>query len=308
MEKKYGVLGKNGKMHPPKYYMDRFWLQTVPPIHVVGNTTYVGTVHFGGHLVETKAGLVLVDTPNLNNYGQLIDSIYRAGYKPDDINYVVMTHFHGDHIACANPIKHMYGAKLIFGEVETETMHRLMMETPKSSPQYIELFEPDIKVADGQILDFGDVGMRCVHTPGHTLGCMSLFWQTEDDGKRYDIGLYCSGGVELLSTKLLELMKMPVSNRETFRKSFDKVYNEHVDVTVGNHPFHNDAIQKYWRRLAGEPGNPFIDPSEWQRNLDNMIAAYDTFMAMTEEEREEALSHNPWMDYIGYEFGWKDQP
>ena len=308
MKVHYGPFGKNGRMFPPKYYTDRFWLQTVPPIPVVGNTTYVGTVHFGSHLIETQAGLVLVDTPFLNNYGQLIDSIYRAGYKPDDINYVVMTHFHNDHMACANPLRYMYKAKLVFGEIELETMHRLMRETPKDSPLYIEFFEPDILVKDGQELDFGDVGMRCVHTPGHTLGCMSLFWNTKEDGQEYQIGLYCSGGVELINDQMLKMWKMPVSNRISFRTSIDKVYNEHVDVTVGNHPFHNDTIQKYWRRQAGEPGNPFIDPTEWQRNLDSMIEAYDAFMSMNDEQREEAFRINPWMEYIGYDFGWTDPP
>ena len=40
--------------------------------------------------------------------------------------------------------------------------------------------------------------------------------------------------------------------RDTFSRSIDKVWDEKVDVMLGNHPFHNDTYEKHERVLRGE--------------------------------------------------------
>ena len=52
--------------------------------------------------------------------------------------------------------------------------------------------------------------------------------------------------------------------RRKFSEGLEKVENEPVDITVGNHVGQNDTVGKL-SRLGTEEGNPFIDPTEWKR-------------------------------------------
>lgn len=52
-------------------------------------------------LIQTDGGLVLCDTglgyTDENGHLQLYDNIYKLGYRPDDVKYVLMSHLHKDH-------------------------------------------------------------------------------------------------------------------------------------------------------------------------------------------------------------------
>jgi glyoxylase-like metal-dependent hydrolase (beta-lactamase superfamily II) len=53
--------------------------------------------YVNAYVVETKSGLVLIDTGNGPGHG-LSESLKKAQIKPDDIAFVFITHFHNDHI------------------------------------------------------------------------------------------------------------------------------------------------------------------------------------------------------------------
>ena len=65
-------------------------------------------------LIEADAGLILVDVGNgdkllpkvrqrmgMDDRLRLVGELARAGYKPEDVDVVLFTHFHGDHIGGA---------------------------------------------------------------------------------------------------------------------------------------------------------------------------------------------------------------
>ena len=43
---------------------------------------------------------------------------------------------------------------------------------------------------------------------------------------------------------------------------------ERVDVMLGNHTWNNDTLGKY-EQMATAKENPFIDPTLWEKYLDN---------------------------------------
>lgn len=51
-------------------------------------------------------------------------------------------------------------------------------------------FEVDHFLEDGEELDFGDVKIRCVFTPGHSIGCFSFIIPVTDEGRPHKAALW----------------------------------------------------------------------------------------------------------------------
>ena len=89
-----------------------------------------------------------------------------------------------------------------------------------------------------------------------------------------------------------------LSMQQTFLESIEKVWDEPVDLMLGNHPFHSDEYQKHQRQLAGEQ-DPFIDPAEWHRFLTELRAGFKAFLAYTPEQAAALFAETHLMEYYG---------
>ena len=134
---------------------------------------------------------------------------------------------------------------------------------------------------------------------------MSHFWTAYDGADSKRVGIYGGAGFSALTEERIAKMGLPMSIRETFSQSIDKVWDEKVDVMLGNHPFHNDTFDKYDRRMAGEDGNPFIDPTEWQRYLTELRRDYAEFLSLPADEQMKLFETSGFMEYMGKRLGLK---
>ncbi|NWF91851.1 MAG: MBL fold metallo-hydrolase [Syntrophaceae bacterium] len=90
------------------------------------------------------------------------------------IKYIVNTHSHVDHIMGNAEMVKKTGAKIIIHEEEARYLVRtpselLIMFRAKPSPP------ADILVKEGDVIQVGKVGLKVIHTPGHSPGGMSLY-------------------------------------------------------------------------------------------------------------------------------------
>lgn len=96
--------------------------------------------------------------------------------------YIILTHYHLDHILAANDIKKLTGAKIalhekdikILKEKEGNTNWRDKFLFSGVDISGFELAYPKIKVdialKDGDVLDLGGMKLKIIHTPGHSPG------------------------------------------------------------------------------------------------------------------------------------------
>ncbi len=225
------------------------WEGKLEPFRIIGNVYFVGTFQASCHIIDTGEGLILIDPGYSNALYLVVRSIYELGFNPKDIKYIVHTHWHGDHTEATEAMVDLSGAKTLIGRDDEE-----------KARQY---FIPDILIKDGDSLTLGNTSIFFMETPGHTKGTISLFFNTEDNGTIYRVGMFGGAGANTMAQGHFDYDGC----REDYRASIHRLQKENVDVFIGNHVWNNDTAVK--GKLLLETGeNRFIDPQLWHTFLD----------------------------------------
>jgi glyoxylase-like metal-dependent hydrolase (beta-lactamase superfamily II) len=156
---------------------------TPPAPEVLGTDTMPISVN--GWLVNTGGKLVLIDTGTGavmgDNLGHLPANLTAAGYSADQVDAVIITHLHADHIsglvaggaaAFSNATLHVSEPELAFWTNDT-----IMAGAPDDGKPYFTMARNAVKpYADaGRLVPFkkdGEIlpGLTAVAAPGHTPG------------------------------------------------------------------------------------------------------------------------------------------
>lgn len=241
--------------------IEKPWEGRMEPFRIIGNVYFCGTFQASCHLIDTGEGLILIDPGYENTLYLVIDGIYKLGFRPTDIKYIVNTHWHWDHTEATAALAEMSGAKTLLGRYDEENAKRY--------------FTPDILLKDGDTLTLGNTVMTFLETPGHTRGTVSLFFDIQENGKTYRVGMFGGAGANTLQKGAFDFPGC----REAYRESVHRLQNEQVDVFIGNHTWNNDTFEK--ARILRETGeNRFVDRNLWhqflafcEKRLDAAIAA-----------------------------------
>ena len=224
------------------------WDGKMDPFKIIGNVYFVGTFQASCHLIDTGEGLILVDPGYSNTFYLVIRSIYELGFNPKDVKHIINTHWHKDHTESTEAMVDLSGAKTLIGRDDEEKAKKY--------------FNPDILVKDGDTLALGDTTISFMETPGHTKGTISFFFETEENGKMYRVGMFGGAGANTMAQGCFDYDGC----REDYRNSLHRLQKETVDVFIGNHVWNNDTAVKGELLLkAGE--NQFIDNNLWHEFL-----------------------------------------
>ena len=262
----------------------------IEPFKIADNLYYVGDRKVCVHLIDTGDGLILLDSGYLGAEHLLIDSIWRVGFDPKNVRWIIHTHAHSDHFGASSEFKKMYGTRLAISRVDAEEIrekpHRAHVDS--SSFPYAKIPEFDYEIEDGEIFELGSTKLRCVLSPGHTPGVLSLFFNVTDGGNTYLAGMYGGAGVNAISLPYIHYNEAPRDSAVQMLASIEAVYNEPVTVHIGNHPHNNRTLEKRERQLR-EGGNPFIAPGSWREFLDDLRGKVQKVIK-DNEELEKAIS------------------
>jgi metallo-beta-lactamase class B len=254
------------------------WGQAVAPFHIAGNLYYVGNRNVSSHLIDTGAGLILLDTAFPQTVYLLLESIRRLGFNPDDIAYIIHTHAHYDHMGGTRALVELTHARTAMGRPDVELMRDRpeLTWTSEYGFDFHEAFDVDTPLEDGSVIELGSTVIWCMHTPGHTPGCTSFFFDVVENGQTRRVGIHGGPGLNTLSDAYLQQHSLPKSRRLDYVKSIERLRQEHVDIIIGAHPGQSHTFEKHAARTAKT--NPFISPGDWGELLDKLDQwARDTF-------------------------------
>lgn len=256
------------------------WDYRVTPFRIAGNLFYVGNKYVSSHLIDTGEGLILLDTTFPQTVYLLLESVRSLGFNPNDIRYILHCHGHYDHIGGTRAIVELTGAKTGLGKEDGE-MLRIRPEltwAPDYGVEFYESFDVDIPLVDGQTISLGRSSIECVHTPGHTDGCMSYFFEIEDNGAICTVGIDGGPGLNTLTDEYLAKYSLPLSRRTDYLNSLQRLSKRSVDIFIGAHPDQNDTLRK--QGMLKDGYNPFVDKTAWPEFLEkwkaNSKAAFHT--------------------------------
>lgn len=118
---------------------------------------YTGCLAQGAYYIESKGEAVVIDP--LREVQSYLDTAKRDGAK---IKYVLETHFHADFVSGHIDLAKQSGATIVFG--------------PNAAPGF------DAHIAkDNEVLKVGDVSIKVLHTPGHTMESVTYLLLDEEE-------------------------------------------------------------------------------------------------------------------------------
>jgi len=241
-------------------------ISDIMPFKMYGNLYFVGSKKVSVHIIETKEGLVMIDTGYPEMYEQIIESIEYLGFNVKDICAIFHSHGHYDHIGCTERFKEISGAKTYISRIDNDIVNgKLNLSWAEElKREILPFFDCDVLVEDGDTFTFGDTVIRCVLTPGHTDGVLSFFINVKEGDNEIIAAMHGGVGLNSMFTDFLEKRGLSFDCRRKFRDGLKMLKNEHVDLVMGNHPPQNDTEGKLKKVMAGEN---IIDPGEWERFL-----------------------------------------
>jgi len=151
------------------------------PIHMGFDTVYA----------VRGEGVISIDGGDPHKIANFKEGIEKISIKPEEIQLIVLTHGHWDHIGSAKDIKALTGANIL---LHKRDMHFLDEAYPSQPPGFttwgkiiitllklysplirIPTFEVDIVAGDEEIslVEYGIPG-KVIHTPGHSWGSVSV--------------------------------------------------------------------------------------------------------------------------------------
>jgi len=152
-----------------------------------------GVVNF--YLVEDGGKLVLVDAGAPRDWDLLVRAVAALGRGLDDLEAVLLTHAHADHIGCAERARTTAGAPVWVHDADAEVakgatpgkndgkarsyllrveFYRTLFSLVRRGAARIVPVQEVSTFADGETLEVPG-RPRAVHAPGHTPGSAALF-------------------------------------------------------------------------------------------------------------------------------------
>jgi metallo-beta-lactamase class B len=163
----------------------------------------------------------------------------------------LVTHGHGDHYGGAQMIAQRYGARIVASEIDWK-----MMETGLEfdSKMWDRPPQRDIAVRDGETLTLGDITVRFMITPGHTLGTITPVFNVRDGGKTHKAMIW--GGTSFNFGRDMGRLDGYIAQTERMRELSSQWG---IDVPLSNHPGYDGTVAKLKARASAAAGsNPFV--------------------------------------------------
>jgi len=225
----------------------------------------------------------LIDSGVAGAEAAIWEYIINQGREPKEVSSLILTHSHPDHIGSAGRIKNQTGCTIFSHKLEQE-----WIENPEKQfeerpvPGFQTLVEGPVSVDNllegGEILELEkDIIFKIIHTPGHSKGSISVFFEEEKclvtaDALAFpgDLPIYedissCLNSITTLQNienveTLLSSWEPPIQGRKKISKRMEEsiayLKRIHKAVTNCNSNEKQQNIMDLCKKVVGELGLP----------------------------------------------------
>jgi metallo-beta-lactamase class B len=220
------------------------------PAKVFDNLYFVGGKLHSSWALTTSEGIIVIDTIFPYNSEELIaGGLKRLGLDPGDIEYVIISHAHGDHVGGAQLLQERYGARVVMGGPDWDLIEKYPNRYKTMAPKR------DLVATDGMKITLGDTAVTIWETPGHTPGTLSYTFTVRDNGRPVSVAY--SGGTAF---NFVNNTPDPgIRNFQTYIESQQHMARQaaavNATVLLSNHSEFDNAVNRN-RMLAGRGNGP----------------------------------------------------
>lgn len=209
-----------------------------------------------GYIIEGK-GSIMIGGGSMKNVKKFSKGLERLSIKPENIQLLILSHGHFDHIRLAKGIQEATGCKIVMHHKDKDMLEKGLQRMPpgvtvrsKMISSLIKwFFVPFLHIPKATVdISLGNEGMslskfgipgQILHTPGHTAGSISVVLETGDAF----VGCMAMNGfpgpkrpgLPIFAENLEETKN---SWRFLLKKGVKKIYPEHGD------PFPAELVQE----------------------------------------------------------------
>lgn len=157
------------------------WNAPQRPVHLFGNTYYVGTRGLSSVLIASPQGHVIIDGGLPDTAPLILANVRALGFDPADVRLILNSHAHHDHSGGIAALQRATGARVAASPASAPVI--TSGKRSATEPQQDLLFDtppvPDVEVfRDGQTLQAGSVSVTAHLTGGHSPGGTSWSWRS----------------------------------------------------------------------------------------------------------------------------------
>ena len=248
-----------------------------PAHQVIGNVYYVGSKNLAVYLITTPEGHFIINSGFEQTVPLIRDSVESLGFQMRDIQYLLASHAHSDHVAGHAALQHLTGAEVCVMRGDDVVI------AAGGAGQYFypdsrwDACPVDRRLRDNEPLQLGQTTLTARWTPGHTRGCTTWTCRVADGTGQQNVVIVGSPNVNP-GFQLVDNRDYP-EIAEHFAVTFEVLKRLPCDVFLGAHGAYYGMFAKYERVLAGETENPFIDPVGYRAYVTQKEQAFLTELA-----------------------------
>ncbi len=228
-------------------------MEVVPGVHAVPGVRWSRS-----YLIVERDRLALIDTGPPMSARRVFEYVESIGRRPEEVELVLMTHGHPDHVGGARAIVKRTGASV---HAHTSDTHRKWRGDRRylgggggivARVPLVRTTEAHASVEHGQVTDLLG-GLRALHTPGHTPG--SVCYLLEREGLLFSGDTLFSDG-----ERVSRSVPFPGYNRDDYVASLRTLAEMDFGVLCGGHgaPLLRGASRRLRELLDVRP-----DPPTW---------------------------------------------
>lgn len=211
-------------------------------------------------LIVTVDEFILIDSGTPGSEQTILKAIEEIGKKPGDLDYIILTHAHPDHIGSASVLQKISDAEVYIHSIDAPIaiqgsgfrldnlqtspglMNKLISKFMMGKVKKVEPINVKHFLNDQQKLSIAG-GMKVIHVPGHCAGQVALLWESKNVVFMADT-----------CTNIGELKLSPAyEDIEVGKESLNRLSKEKFEIACFGHgkPIMTNASEKIsqkWRK------------------------------------------------------------
>lgn len=168
------------------------WTEPVESVRIADDLYYVGTAGLSAFLFTSDEGHVLLDAPMPDNVPLLLDNIRGLGFDPADIQVLLASHAHFDHVGGLADMLAATGADLVLSEADAAYIGEGRNFGVGDLSDGYPPAHAARTIRHLETVRVGDIELTAHLTPGHTPGCTSWGGTVRIGGEPYTFVSICS--------------------------------------------------------------------------------------------------------------------